>query len=171
MNPIQDGGLSEAEVAEIRAELAHYPDKSAASIGALKIVQQHRGWVSDDSLKEVAQLLDMSPAELDSVATFYNLIFRKPMGERVILCCDSVSCWMLGADRIRESISARLGIGLGETTADGQFTLLPVVCLGACDHAPVLMVGETLHRDVDEAGLESILGAAAPQQTGERTPP
>lgn len=154
--------LTEAETARIRAAAAHYPDPSAASIEALKIVQRHRGWVSDDSLKAVAELLDLSPDALDSVATFYNLIFRKPVGEKVILYCNSVSCWMLGAENIREHISKRLGIGLGETTPDGGYTLLPIVCLGACDHAPALMVGEELYGDVDENEVDAILAKEAP---------
>jgi len=149
--------LSEQETAEILAAADHYPDKSAASVEALKIVQKYRGWVSDEALKTVAGLLEMSPDELDGVATFYNLIFRRPVGENVILCCDSVSCWMLGADRIREHLSERLGIGLGETTADGRYTLLPIVCLGACDRAPVLMVGEELYEDVDESKIDELL--------------
>jgi len=150
-------GLSAVEIEEIRTEMSHYADQSAASIEALKVVQKHRGWVSDEHLKAVAGLLDLSPEELDGVATFYNLIFRKPVGRKVILCCDSVSCWMLGADQVRERISHRLGIAPGETTADGEFTLLPICCLGACDHAPVLMVNEKLYHDVDQAALEDIL--------------
>ena len=151
------GFLTPAETAEIQAAASHYPDKSAASIEALKIVQKHRRWVSDEALRAVAELLGLSPAELDGVATFYNLIYRRPVGETVIHYCDSVSCWMLGAEDIRERISQRLGIGLGETTADGRFTLLPIVCLGACDHAPAMMVGPELHGDLDEARIDAIL--------------
>jgi len=149
--------LTTAEIAEILAERAHYPDPSAASIEALKVVQKHRGWVADEPLKAVASLLNMSPEDLDAVATFYNLIFRKPVGRTVIYCCNSVSCWMLGADAVRERLSERLGIGLGETTPDGAYTLLPIVCLGACDHAPVVMVGERLCHDVMPADLEAVL--------------
>lgn len=153
-----DNALSETEIAEILEDASHYSQKSGASIEALKIVQKHRGWVSDESLRQVAELLDMSVEELDGVATFYNLIYRRPVGRKVILCCDSVSCWMLGCDRIQQKITEKLGIGYGETTADGEYTLLPIVCLGACDHAPVLMVGEDLYHDVDEARLDKILG-------------
>lgn len=149
--------LSQAEIDEIRSELGHYPSPSAASIEALKVVQKHRGWVSDEHLAAVAGLLGMSAEELDGVATFYNLIFRRPVGKKVILCCDSVSCWMLGADSVRERLSERLSIGLGETTKDGEFTLLPIVCLGACDHAPVLMVNDRLYHDVDAARVDEIL--------------
>lgn len=149
--------LSPGEIEEIRMELTRYPDATAASIEALKVVQKYRGWVSDEHLQEVAALLGMSPEELDGVATFYNLIYRRPVGRKVILCCNSVSCWMLGADEVRERLSERLSIGLGETTADGEYTLLPVVCLGACDHAPVLMVNDELRLDVTVEGIDEIL--------------
>jgi NADH-quinone oxidoreductase subunit E len=99
----------------------------------------------------------MSPDELDGVATFYNLIFRRPVGRHVILICDSVSCWIMGYEALREAFHARLGVRLGETTADGRFTLLPIVCLGACDHAPTIMIDEDLHHDVDAARLDSLL--------------
>jgi len=150
--------LSESERTAIDAELAHLPYRSAAAIDALRIVQAQRGWVSDDSLRAVARYLDMAADELEGVATFYNLIFRRPVGERVILLCNSVSCWIEGCDRVRERIEARLGIAPGETSADGRFTLLPVQCLGACDRAPVLMLGDDLHTQVDAAGLEQLLG-------------
>lgn len=149
--------LTDDERHEIEAELGHYEQKRAACIEALKIVQRHRGWVSDESLHDIAALLGMTPDELDNVATFYNLIFRKPVGEHVILLCDSVSCWLLGYDRIRERFGERLGIGLGETTPDGRFTLLPIVCLGTCDHAPAMMIDEDLHQDLSPDTVDSIL--------------
>lgn len=152
-----DTGLSPAETAEIQAALTHYPDPAAASIEALKIVQHHRHWVSDEALAAVADLLGMPIAELEGVATFYNLIYRKPVGRKVVHYCDSVSCWLLGADEVRAHLCKRLGIGLGETTQDGRYTLLPIVCLGACDHAPVLMLGGQLHGDLDAAKLDTIL--------------
>ncbi len=149
--------LTDEERQEITAEFPHYPEKRAICVEALKIVQAHRGWVSDENLKDVARLLEMTPDELDGVATFYNLVFRKPVGRHVILVCDSVSCWIMGCDRLREQLTARLGIRPGETTADGRFTLLPIVCLGACDHAPTMMIDEELHRDLDPARIEAIL--------------
>ncbi|MEQ8516135.1 MAG: NADH-quinone oxidoreductase subunit NuoE [Chromatocurvus sp.] len=148
--------LSAEEIAEIDAEIAHVPYRSAVAIDALKIVQAHRGWVSDESLRAIARHLDMSPEELDGVATFYNLIFRSPVGDNVILLCDSISCWIKGCNKLRESIITQLGIGLGETTPDNRYTLLPVTCLGACDRAPVMMVGEALYTDLDDAMLQSI---------------
>jgi len=150
--------LSPEELAEIDAEIAHVPYRSAVAIDALKIVQAHRGWVSDESLLAIARHLEMSAEELEGVATFYNLIFRRPVGDKVILLCDSISCWIKGCDKLQASISEHLGIGLGETTADNRFTLLPVTCLGACDKAPVMMVGDDLHTDIEEAQLPAILG-------------
>jgi NADH-quinone oxidoreductase subunit E len=149
--------LTAEEIEEIQAEFLRYEQKRAVCIEALKIVQRRRGWVSDDALRDVARHLEMTPDELDAVATFYNFIYRKPVGRHVILVCDSVSCWIMGYDRILARLKERLGIGFGETTADGRFTLLPNVCLGACDHAPVLMIDEDLHRDVDPEMLDRIL--------------
>jgi NADH-quinone oxidoreductase subunit E len=149
--------LSEQERNEIEAHSRHYPDRRAACIEALKIVQRHRGWVSDEGITDVAEALQMSPTELEGVATFYNMIFRKPVGKHVVLLCDSVSCWIMGYGRLREHLTSRLGIGLGQTSTDGLFTLLPNVCLGACDHAPVMMVDDAHYQDLDPARIDEIL--------------
>ncbi len=149
--------LSEQEQREIEAESQHYPDRRALCIDALKIVQQHRGWVSDQGIADVAEFLQVPEAELEGLATFYNMIFRKPVGQHVILLCDSVSCWIMDSDRLREHLSARLRIPLGETSADGRFTLLPAVCLGACDHAPVMMIDNTHYQDLDPHRIDHIL--------------
>ncbi|MBP6681977.1 MAG: NADH-quinone oxidoreductase subunit NuoE [Halioglobus sp.] len=148
--------LSAGEIAEIDAQIAHVPHRSAVAIDALKIVQAHRGWISDESLRAIASHLQMSADELDGIATFYNLIFRRPVGEQVILLCNSISCWIKGCDQLQRQIGEQLGVGLGETTPDNRYTLLPVTCLGACDRAPVLMVGEELHEDVDAAALHKL---------------
>lgn len=149
--------LTPEERGEIEAELARYPTKQAVCIDAMRIVQKHRGWVSDESLQDLANLLEMSFEDLDGVATFYNLIFRRPVGRHVIMVCDSVSCWIMGYERLCDRLSGRLGIPLGETTADGRFTLLPIVCLGTCDHAPALTVDGQLYRDVGPDALDQIL--------------
>lgn len=159
--------LSDSEIAEIDAEIAHVPYRAAVAIDALKIVQAHRGWVSDESLRAIARHLEMSAEELDGVATFYNLIFRQPVGDRVILLCNSVTCWIKGYEQIQASITRRLGVGLGETTADNAFTFLPVTCLGACDRAPVMMVGDELHQDLDEAALDTALAIPGNNNAGE----
>ena len=149
--------LTEEERREIEEEFEHFDYKQAVSVNALKIVQKHRGWVSDESIKDIAEILEMSPAELDGVATFYNLIYRKPVGKHVILLCDSVSCWVMGCDRMRAHFTKRLGIDFGETSEDNKFTLLPMQCLGTCDHAPAMMIDETLHRDLDEGKIDGII--------------
>ncbi len=152
--------LSDAEIAAIDAELAHVPVRAGAAIDALKIVQAHRGWISDESLKAIARHLHMSAAELDGIATFYTLIFRKPVGEKVILLCNSVTCWMKGCNALQQKITEQLGIGMGETTPDNKYTLLPMTCLGACDKAPVMMVGDDLHEELSEQSLLEIFPRA-----------
>jgi NADH-quinone oxidoreductase subunit E len=149
--------LTDDERREIEAEMTRYPTRQAVCVDAMKIVQQHRGWISDESLRDIAALLHMTVDELDGVATFYNLIFRRPVGRHIILVCNSVTCWMLGADRVREQISAASGAGVGATSTDGRFTLLPIVCLGACDHAPAMMIDRDLHADVDPARVGELL--------------
>ncbi|MCL4850271.1 MAG: NADH-quinone oxidoreductase subunit NuoE [Bryobacteraceae bacterium] len=149
--------LSDEERREIEQEFPRYPTRQAVSIDAMKIVQKHRGWVSDEALHDIAELLGMPASELDSVATFYNLIFRRPVGRHVIFLCDSVSCWIMGYERQRRHIREKLGIGFGETTGDGRFTLLPIVCLGACDHAPAMMIDGDYHLDLDPQKIDTIL--------------
>lgn len=151
-------GLSHAEILEINAEISHYEDKTAVSIEALKIVQKHRRWVSDECLVAVADLLEISPAQLEGVATFYNLIYRQPVGKTVIHYCNSVTCWMLGAEQVCERLCQHLNVELGEMSADGEYTVLPIVCLGACDHAPVVMIGDELRLDITEDAVNEILG-------------
>jgi NADH-quinone oxidoreductase subunit E len=149
--------LSNDEIEAIEAEVAHLPDRQSAAIEALQIVQAKRGWISDESLNAIAGLLAMSPAELDSIATFYNLIFRQPVGRHVVMVCDSVSCFVMGCDRVRQAVSEHLGVEPGQTTEDGRFTLLPIVCLGACDRAPVMMVDDELLGNLDAQEVSGLL--------------
>jgi NADH-quinone oxidoreductase subunit E len=151
--------LTETEIKSINHEVSQVPYKKAAVIEALKIVQQHRGWVDDESVYAIANHLDMSAEEVDSVATFYNLIFRKPVGRHIILVCDSISCYVMGYGKIYQALQIELNIKFGETTADNKFTLLPNVCLGCCDHAPALMIGTDLYQDVKEEELGKILNS------------
>ncbi len=159
LRPEKDGGgmLSAGERQRIDAGLKQVPDRRGACLEALRIVQRARGFVSDESLLELANYLDLSPHELDSIATFYNLIYRRPVGRHVILLCDSVSCWILGYESIRDRLRARLRIEFGETTPDGRFTLLPVSCLGACDLAPAMMIDGDLHGNLSDEKLDEIL--------------
>lgn len=149
--------LSEEERREIETELAHYEYKQAVRIDALMIVQGHRGWVSDSALQDVAAFLDTTVDELEALATFYPRIYRKPVGRHVVLYCDSVSCWIMGAERVREELAGRLGVPPGQTSSGGRFTLLPIVCLGACDRAPVMLVDDDLYRDLEPARIDEIL--------------
>ncbi|WP_263415800.1 NADH-quinone oxidoreductase subunit NuoE [Terriglobus albidus] len=149
--------LTAEERREIEIKLADYPNKQAMSIESMLIVQRHRGWVSDESLGDLSELLGLSVADLDGVATFYNLIRRRPVGRHVAMVCDSVSCWIMGGERIRDRLCSRLDTTLGETTADGRFTLLPIVCLGACDHAPAMMIDGKLYEDLDEQRLDEVV--------------
>jgi NADH-quinone oxidoreductase subunit E len=148
--------LTDDEKRQIEEEVKKVAYKQGACVDALKIVQKHRGWVSDE-IRGIAEMLDMTADELDGIATFYNLIFRRPVGKHVILVCDSISCWIMGYEPVKEHLKRRLGIGLGETTPDGQFTVLPVPCLGACDHAPAMMVDEELHLDLTDERIDEIL--------------
>ena len=150
--------LSEEETAEIEAEVAHLPDRESAAIDALLIVQKYRGWVSDESLYAIANLLEMSAEQLDSIATFYNLIYRQPVGRNVVMVCDSVSCYVMGADPLKKAIEQHLDVSFGETTEDGRFTLLPIVCLGACDKAPTMMINQDLIENVEAQSLAEIFG-------------
>jgi NADH-quinone oxidoreductase subunit E len=149
--------LTEEERKEIEKEVQEYPYRHAVCIEALRIVQNHRRWISDENIQDIADYLHMSKEEVDSIATFYNLVFRKPVGEHVILICDSISCWILGYEQIREHLTNRLGIGFGETTPDGKFTLLSIPCLGTCDHAPAMMIGNTLYQDLTPDKIDRIL--------------
>ena len=149
--------LTAEEKHEIEKAIQQVPVKKAACVEALKIVQEHRRWISDESLKEVAAFMDMSAEELDSVATFYNLIFRKPVGRHVILLCDSISCWVMGYEAIRDQLTRQLQIKYGETSSDGRFTLLPNPCLGTCDCAPALMIDNDLYRNIKVDQLDEIL--------------
>jgi NADH-quinone oxidoreductase subunit E len=149
--------LTEQEIEEIESEAAKVPVRRAACIEALKIVQQHRGYISDENLQDIANYMEMSSEDLDSVATFYNLIYRKPVGRNIILLCDSISCYVMGYERLHDYINERLHITFGETTPDGRFTLLPNCCLGICDHAPSLMVNNELYKDVTREKLNEIL--------------
>ena len=149
--------LTKEEQHEIDRAISLVPVKKAAGIEALKVVQEHRRWISDESLKDVAEYMDMSTEELDSVATFYNLLFRQPVGRHVILLCDSISCWVMGYENIRAELESRLQIKYGQTTSDGKYTLLPNCCLGTCDCAPAFMIDNDLYRNVKPEQIESIL--------------
>jgi NADH-quinone oxidoreductase subunit E len=143
--------------AAIEHEMTHYDNPRAASIGALKTVQARHGWVPDGALSPISNLIGISVADLEGVATFYNMIFRQPVGRHVIKICDSIACHLTGYQELVAHITDQFGIRFGETTGDGRFTLLPVCCLGACDKGPVLMINDDTHFNVDVEKLSQIL--------------
>ena len=149
--------LTAEEITEIDKAISEVPVRKAAGIEALKIVQHRRRWISDETLLDVAAYMRMSAEELDSVATFYNMLFRRPVGRHIILVCDSVSCWVMGYENLVTALRGRLNIGFGETTPDSRFTMLPNCCLGCCDGAPALMIDNDLYKNVTPAQLSDIL--------------
>lgn len=150
--------LSAEEKREIDKEIAIVPYKKSACLGALKIIQQNRGgWLSDDSLKDVAEYLEMSEYEVDSIASFYNMLHRHPVGKHVILICDGVSCYIMGYMSIMEYLQKKLGISEGETTSDGLFTLLTMPCQGLCDEAPSMIIGTERHTFLTPEKVDKIL--------------
>ncbi|MBL6749053.1 MAG: NADH-quinone oxidoreductase subunit NuoE [Nevskia sp.] len=155
--PAQPFELHPDDRAAIEHETHHYEDPRAASIEALKIVQKRHGWVPDAAIGRIAAVLGIPAADVEGVATFYNLIFRRPVGRHVIKVCDSVSCFLTGYDALVEAFGKHLGVGLGQTTADGRFTLLPICCLGACDKGPVLMIDDDTHGNVSPEGIDKLL--------------
>jgi NADH-quinone oxidoreductase subunit E len=142
---------------DLIAEMATSETMQSACIEALQTVQRRTGWISDETIHDIADFLEMTPAELESVASFYNHIYRKPVGKHIIQICDSVSCWILGYDKLLEHIAETLGIRPGETTKDGLFTLLPIQCLGACDRAPALMIDTELYTNLDPTKFDEIV--------------
>ena len=150
------GAGDRAQLDEIRA---HYHNARAASVSVMRWVQRRDGYISDTALQYVAEYLELPAADLEGLATFYNLLFRKPVGNHVIKVCDSVSCWMCGYESVHDRLRNCLGIEYGDTTEDGEFTLLPVVCLGNCDNAPTLMINDDLYDRVSPDAVDSILKA------------
>ena len=159
--------LSEREREEIAEAVRRGPRKRAVAIQALVTVQGHRGWVSDEGVRDVAEALGMTPDEVDGIATSYEGIYRRPVGRHVIEICDSVSCWICGCDGIGDFICKTLGIGFGETTRGGGITLLPAGCLGACDRAPAMMVDGDLHGNLTPEKVKELLARCEEGMDGE----
>ena len=149
--------LSPQEKTEIDKEIAKVPVRRSAGLKGLMVVQRHRGYINDEALKDVADYIPMSVTELDGIATFYNLIYRKPVGRHVIRICDSVSCFIMGYEGIRQKISEELQIEYGQTTADKCFTLLSAQCLGCCDKAPAMMINDELFTNLDGEKVVEII--------------
>jgi NADH-quinone oxidoreductase E subunit len=126
--------------------LTRYPPerKRSAVLAALYLVQEQQGYLTGNAMRHIAPLLDLTPAEVDDVATYYVMFHKAPVGKYVLQVCRTLSCALNGAERVTEALSEKLGIGIGETDASGTFTLVEFECLGACDRAPVVMVNNEL---------------------------
>jgi NADH-quinone oxidoreductase E subunit len=126
--------------------LTRYPPerKRSAILGALYLAQEQGGYLTANAMRHIAGILDMTPAEVDDVATYYVMFYKERVGKYVLQVCRTLSCALAGAERVTESLSDKLGIKVGETDASGIFTLLEFECLGACDRAPVVMVNNEL---------------------------
>ena len=127
------------------------------AVNVMYDLQRYYGYLSDEAVAEAAELLDMTPLELDELATFYDFIYREPVGKYVIHVCDSSVCWLYGYQSVMEYLSGKLGIGPGGTTPDGLFTLLPVCCVGYCDHAPVMLINGKPYGRLTPDSIDEIL--------------
>jgi NADH-quinone oxidoreductase subunit E len=120
-------------------------------------LQDHYGYLTDEALKEAAMLLSLSPLEVEELATFYTFIYREPVGKYVIHLCDSVICWLDGHESLRDHLCRKLDIRMGETTADGLFTLLPVCCIGYCDRSPAMLINRKVYGKLTPEKIDEIL--------------
>lgn len=149
--------LSDALRAAIEEEKHHYEDPRAASIEALKMVQEEHGWVPDGAIYAIAEVLGIPASDVEGVATFYSQIFRQPVGRNVVHLCDSMVCYIGGQENLAGALREKLGIDFGETTEDGRFTLLPTCCLGNCDKAPAMMINDDTFGDLTVESLLELL--------------
>lgn len=149
--------LPQEQIDSFKAKAAEIAHPHELIIDLLRAIQSHHGWVPDEGVLLTAATLRVLPIEVEEVATFYDKIFRRAVGRRVIHVCDSICCWANGAEMITGHLQKTLGIGLGETTADGAFTLLPSCCLGACGEAPAMMIGLTTHGSLTPDMIDEIL--------------
>ena len=141
--------------------LKRYPTKKAALLPVLWVAQETWGWISKEAAEEVARILELSPAHIDGVLTFYTMYNLSPVGKHLLQFCTSISCHLAGAEGLVERCKKRLGIDYEETTKDGKFTLVEVECIAGCDRAPSMMVNDTYHEPMDEKQLDSLLDRLA----------
>jgi NADH-quinone oxidoreductase E subunit len=149
--------LSEKAKQQIAHLRGTYPQRQSALLPALYVAQGEIGYLPDAALDEVAVLLDLPPAEVGSVASFYTMFYRHPVGKNIISLCTNLSCHLLGADTLAGYLKQKLGVGNGETTPDGKVTLEFVECIGACDFAPALLVNGTLYKNMTAEKVDQLL--------------
>jgi NADH-quinone oxidoreductase subunit E len=148
--------LSENVKAEIKQFKGKYPDPKSALLTALHVAQRERGWLSPEVMRDVAEVMDLPPTEVASVASFYTMFNRQPVGENLIQVCTNISCSLLGAEHIVEYLKNKLGIDVGETTPDNKFTLVTVECLGSCGTAPMMQINDTYYENLTEEKIDQI---------------
>ena len=134
---------------------AFHPRERAVDV--MYALQRHYGYLSDEAIRVGAEILGMTPLELDELATFYDFLYREPVGKYVIHVCDSIVCWMEGQQTVKDHLCATLGIGVGETTPDGLFTILPTCCLGYCDRAPAMLVNGRIYGELTAEKIDRVL--------------
>lgn len=149
--------LSDKAKSEIQQLKARYPHPNSALLPALALAQKEHGWLSPEVLEEVAEVMGLSPAQVGSVASFYTMFNRRPVGKYLVQVCTNVACSLLGAEHIVEHLKRKLGIHVGETTPDGLFTLLEVECLGSCGTAPVMQINDTYYENLTAEKVDQIL--------------
>jgi NADH-quinone oxidoreductase E subunit len=154
MMPVQ---FSQEALKEFEETVSRYPKREAAMIPVLYLTQREFGYLSPEAIEYVAELMGLSPARVYGVVTFYTMLYRKPVGEHHVQVCRTLPCALKGAEKITELLKARLGIGVGETTGDGRFTLSEVECLASCGTAPMMQVNDDYYEDLTEDKLERIL--------------
>lgn len=127
------------------------------AIDVINALQDHYGYFSDEAVDQAAGLLGMTPLEIEELATFYTFIYREPVGKYVIHVCDSLICWMEGEENLLEHLLNSLGIRVGETTSDGLFSVLPVCCIGYCDHAPAILVNRKAYGPLTLSAMDELI--------------
>jgi NADH-quinone oxidoreductase subunit E len=142
---------------ELEQKIAGTAHPRELVVDVMFALQEHYGHLTDDAVAETAALLGMTTVEVDELATFYPFIYREPVGRYVIHVCDSVVCWMGGHEALQDHLMRRLGIAMGETTADGLFTLLPVCCIGYCDRAPAILINKKVYGELTPEKLDNII--------------
>lgn len=149
--------LPQNQIDAFRAKAADIEHPRELIIDLLRAIQDHYGWVPDAGVELAGMILGFSPLQIEEIATFYDKIYRQPVGRKVIHFCDSVCCWSREGEHIYAYLQQKLGILPGQTTADGQFTLLPTCCLGACGEAPAMMIGLTTYCQLTPEKVDEIL--------------
>ena len=156
---------------EIDTLLVRFPQKKSAVLHLMHLAQNEYGYMSDDAMREVADILDLDPTHILSLAGFYSLFYEEPTGKYVLEVCNDLACALRGADEFVEMASRKLDIPVEGTTNDGLFTLKTVMCLGACDRAPMLQCNLKFYENLDETKFEALLAELrAKAVTGEPEP-